>query len=144
MPNITKSYVDGLKCRATAYIKWDTKVPGFGVRVYASKQKGKCTKSFVLRYSNKAGKRRMETLGVYGPMTPAQARERAEQRVVETRDGIDPLEEKKNKRLAVTPEAATFGQVARRIAGREPESSKKVTATNIKRRLDEFHPGWSN
>ncbi len=64
MPNITKSYVDGLKYRAAPYIKWDSKVPGFGVKIYAKGDNdGGGTKSFVLRYSNTAGKRRMETLG---------------------------------------------------------------------------------
>jgi integrase len=111
MPNITKSYVDGLKCRDAAYIKWDSKVPGFGVKVYAKKKTNRCTKSFVLRYSNAVGKRRMETLGVYGPMTPTQARERAEQRVVEIREGVDPLADKKAKRLAVASDDSTFRQV---------------------------------
>ena len=78
MSTITKSYVDGLKCRPAPYINWDSKVPGFGVKVYAKKKINRCTKSFVLRYSNAVGKRRMETLGVYGPMTPTQARERAQ------------------------------------------------------------------
>ncbi|MCZ6837940.1 MAG: Arm DNA-binding domain-containing protein, partial [Alphaproteobacteria bacterium] len=65
MPNITKSYVDSLKSQASPYRKWDNKVPGFGVKVYASSQKNQRTKSFVLRYSNPAGKRREITLGMY-------------------------------------------------------------------------------
>ena len=45
MPNITKSYVDGLKCRDAAYVKWDSKLAGFGVRVYARDPKGKCKRA---------------------------------------------------------------------------------------------------
>ena len=93
MPNITKSYVDGLKCQAAPYIKWDSKVPGFGVNVYAKKKQNKCTKSFVLRYLNAVGKRRGMTLSIYGPMAPT--RERVGQLVVAIRESIDPLADKK-------------------------------------------------
>ena len=110
MPNITKSYVDSLKSQASPYRKWDNKVPGFGVKVYASR-KGQRAKSFVLRYSNPAGKRREITLGMYGPLTPTQARERAEQLVVAIREGADPLAEKKAKRFAAPSDVSTFQQV---------------------------------
>ncbi|MCZ6509938.1 MAG: Arm DNA-binding domain-containing protein, partial [Alphaproteobacteria bacterium] len=111
MPNITKSHVDSLKCQAAPYREWDNKVSGFGIKVYAGKQKGQCSKSFVLRYSNSAGKRREITLGMYGSMTPTQARERAEQLVVAIREGADPLAEKKAKRLAVPSDVSTFQHV---------------------------------
>jgi len=111
MPNITKSYVDGLKCRDAAYVKWDSKLAGFGVRVYARDPKGKCKKSFVLRYANVAGKRRMMVLGQFGAMTVTEAREKASRASNAIRDGNDPLEEKKTRRRAVLSEVATFGQV---------------------------------
>ena len=89
MPNTTKNYVDGLKCQAEPYNRWDSRVPGFGVNVCAKKKQNKRTKSFVLRYLNAVGKRRALTLSTYGPMTLT--RERAEQLVVAIREGVDPL-----------------------------------------------------
>ncbi|MCZ6511213.1 MAG: Arm DNA-binding domain-containing protein, partial [Alphaproteobacteria bacterium] len=111
MPNITKSYVDGLKCRDAAYVKWDSKLTGFGVRVYPRDPRGKCKKSLVLRYANAAGKRRMMVLGQFGAMTVTEAREKASRASNAIRDGNDPLEEKKTRRRAVLSEVATFGQV---------------------------------
>ena len=89
MPNTTKSYVDGLKCQAEPYIRWDSKVPGFGVNVYAKKKQNKHTKSVVLRYSNAVAKRRGKTLSIYGPMPPTS--ERAGRLVVAIREKVDPL-----------------------------------------------------
>ncbi|MCZ6838239.1 MAG: hypothetical protein O7G13_03080 [Alphaproteobacteria bacterium] len=93
MPNTTKSHVDGLKCQAAPYIKWDSKVPEFGVDVYSKKIQNKCTKNFMLRYSNAVGKHRGMILGIYGPMTPT--RERAGQLFVAIRESVDPLADKK-------------------------------------------------
>jgi len=52
-------------------VRWDALLPGFGVRVYPS---GK--KAFVLSY-REAGRKRLMTLGAYGPLTLDQARDRA-------------------------------------------------------------------
>ncbi len=143
MPNITKSYVDSLKSQASPYRKWDNKVPGFGVKVYASSQKNQRTKSFVLRYSNAAGKRRAITLGIYGPMTPTQARDRAEQLVVAIREGADPLADKKARRLAVASDDSTFQQVVDQFIERYAKprqrswaETKRILEVNCARWLD--------
>ena len=142
MPNLTKSYVDSLEIQAAPYIKWDSKVPGFGVKIYANGDNGGGgTKSFVLRYSNTAGKRRMETLGKYGPLTPAQARERAEQRVVEIRDGADPLAEKKAKRRAVLSGGATFQEVVDKFIEHNAKPRQRTWA-QTKRTLEVDCADW--
>lgn len=141
MPNITKSYVDGLKCQAAPYIKWDSKVPGFGVKVYAKKKQNKCTKSFMLRYSNAVGKRRAMTLGIYGPMTPTQARERAEQLVVAIREGADPLADKKAKRLAGPSDDPTYQKVVDQFIERYAKPRQRSWA-ETKRILEVNCAGW--
>ena len=70
-------------------VRWDTEVPGLGVRVYPS---GK--KSFVLSYRVR-GRKRLLVLAAYGKMTLAEARTRARKRLVDVADGVDPLEEKR-------------------------------------------------
>ena len=67
---------------------WDTKVPGFGIRVSPSGHK-----SFVLVYRHKGRPRRM-TLGKYPVMGLARARELAAQALRDANDGADPQTEK--------------------------------------------------
>ena len=67
---------------------WDTKVPGFGVRVSPSR-----SKSFVLVYRHKGRPRRM-TLGKYPIMGLAKARDWAIQALRDAKDGVDPQTEK--------------------------------------------------
>jgi hypothetical protein len=52
-------------------VQWDASLSGFGVRIYPS---GK--KAFVLSY-REAGRKRLLTLGAYGPVTLEQARQQA-------------------------------------------------------------------
>lgn len=101
---LTKTDVDRLKYDPTGpaqQILWDEDVAGFGVRVYASG-----LKSFVLSYRTTAGRVRMMTIGPYGSLTVKQARERAQREVIRIRDGCDPVEERRERRGAVTLEAA--------------------------------------
>ncbi len=50
----------------------DGELRGFGLRLYESG-----VKSFALRYSTRAGKMRLLTLGEFGPLTVAEARKMA-------------------------------------------------------------------
>lgn len=69
-------------------IRWDNRLPGFGVRLYPT---GK--KSFVLSYRCQ-GRKRLMVLGPYGVLTLDQAREKARQALLDSIDGKDPLESK--------------------------------------------------
>lgn len=78
-------------------ILFDDGVAGFGVRVYPSG-----SKSFVLAYRTTAGRTRIMTIGPHGALTVKQARERAQREIMRIRDGADPVEERRERRNAVT------------------------------------------
>lgn len=86
---LTKSVVDALRFQGAhakaKCVYWDEEVKGFGLRVFSSGRK-----SFFFAYRF-GGRQRYLTLGDYGPLTPAQAREMALQRKAEVLRGIDPL-----------------------------------------------------
>jgi integrase len=66
-------------------IRWDSEMPGFGLRIYPS---GK--KSFVLSY-RQSGTKRLFTIGQYGNITLEQAKDLARKKMGEVADGQDPL-----------------------------------------------------
>lgn len=73
---------------------WDTELGGFHLR------SGKRGLTFRLHYRTKAGKRRLMTLGAYGPLTALQARKYAVEALAIVAQGGDPraaLEENKAK-----------------------------------------------
>jgi integrase len=78
-------------------VLYDTEVRGFGLRVYPSGEK-----SFVLRYRTRGGRVRLLTIGRYGPMSLAEARERARRTSVKVMDGGDPVAERQKDRAADT------------------------------------------
>jgi integrase len=69
---------------------WDSKVPGFGVRIYPS---GK--RVYVFQYRSKAGKQRRAAIGLHGPFTVDKARDAAADLYEAVRKGRDPVEEQK-------------------------------------------------
>jgi integrase len=73
-------------------VRWDDKVPGLGIRIYAS---GK--KAFVLSYRS-GGRKRLMVLGRYGAdLTLEQARDAARKHRVGVREGVDPLEARRKE-----------------------------------------------
>lgn len=74
-------------------VRWDSAVSGLGIRIYPTDRK-----AFVLSYRTEDGKKRMLTLGDYGPLTLGKAREIATQRKAEVIAGRDPVKERKAKR----------------------------------------------
>ena len=91
---LTKSRIDRAEYRddgPSRQIIWDNRVPGFGLRLYPS---GK--KSFVIQYRDQCRRTRLMTLGSYGVLTPAQARELATRRLLEVAQGEDPLAKRRS------------------------------------------------
>lgn len=77
-------------------IIWDTRVAGFGLRIYPS---GK--KSFFVSYRYAGRKRRM-VIGRSGRTTAQQARAKAKKVLGKVDDGIDPLAEREEARRGAT------------------------------------------
>jgi len=69
---------------------WDSKVPGFGVRIYPS---GK--RLYVFQYRTKGGRQRRVAIGLHGPFTVERARDAAADLYEAVRKGRDPVEEQK-------------------------------------------------
>jgi integrase len=69
---------------------WDSKVPGFGVRIYPT---GK--RIYVFQYRTRRGQQRRVAIGLHGPFTVETAREVAADLYGAVRKGGDPAEEQK-------------------------------------------------
>jgi integrase len=94
MPKLTKSLIDGATYEGGTHgqewdVRWDSTVPGFGLRIYPTGRK-----AFILRYRVN-GRKKLLTLGPYGVLTVEQARNLARQRLGEVIGGEDPLEKRK-------------------------------------------------
>lgn len=73
---------------------WDTDIHGFGLRVTPAG-----TKSYVFQYRLKGRPARRTTIGGHGsPWTPELARKEAELRLLQVRQGVDPVELEKQRR----------------------------------------------
>ncbi len=68
MPKITKKALDAAIPNGRDYVIWDSELPGFGLRVFASG-----TRSYVLQYRS-LGRSRRYTIGLHGVWTPEAAR----------------------------------------------------------------------
>ncbi len=111
--------------------RWDTEVPGFGVRVYPSGEK-----AFVFSYRIN-GRKRLMRIGRCNTMTLAQARQRAKKCAVAVSDGNDPLEDRQRKRTV-----GTFRELASKYI-EDQEAHKRKTWGKTKKQLDQHIPsGW--
>ena len=116
-------------------LRWDTTIPGFGVRVYPSGRK-----SFVLSYRSR-GRKQLMVIGNFGSeLTLDEARGRARKLRVSVRDGKNPLEEK--RRCA---QGRTFGDLIGTYLERHVEAQRLKTAPAIRRRLERHIPAnWKS
>ena len=116
-------------------VRWDSAVPGLGLRIYPS---GK--KAFVLSYRAK-GRKRLMVLGRYGAdLTLGEARTKAGKERGKLGDGIDPLEEKR-----AAGRGKTFGELIEDFMERHVEAQRLKTAKAIGRRLERNIPAsWKN
>lgn len=87
---LTKRAVDGAEPIASGdTFIWDTDLRGFGLRITP-----RGVKSYVIQYRMKGRAARRMTLGGHGsPWTPDAARKEAERRLIQVKQGIDPVEE---------------------------------------------------
>ncbi|WDI30542.1 tyrosine-type recombinase/integrase [Hyphococcus flavus] len=93
---ITKRRVDAAKPDETL---WDSVLPGFGLRVFASG-----ARSYVLKY-RRGSVQRWFTIGRHGVWTPEQARKEAKRLIGRIEEGADPARDKALDRNAETLEA---------------------------------------
>lgn len=96
MPKITKKAVDAATPNGRDYVIWDTELPGFGLRVFAS---GK--RSYVLQYRS-LGRSRRYTIGLHGVWTPETARLEAKAQLGRIARGDNPAEERQLDHQALT------------------------------------------
>ena len=82
---ISKRTVDALSPGDRDALYWDTTLPGFGVRVYASGRK-----TYVVQCRGPSGSRRV-TIGRHGKVTPEQARKQAAVVIDRIKQGEDPV-----------------------------------------------------
>lgn len=97
MARLTKRHIDSLRPREKDFVVWDSEMPGFGLRVKPSGRK-----SFVVQYRNAQGRSRRLTVGIYGHLTPAEARKEARLHLADADRGQDPAETRSEARKAPT------------------------------------------
>ena len=93
---LTKRYVDAIDTTKPG-LHWDSEITGFGINVMPSGQA-----SYIFQYRNALGTSRRPTIGKVGSMTPDEARKAAEAMRRSVAAGLDPLEEKRERRNAAT------------------------------------------
>ena len=97
---ITKRLVDSLSAASREYFVWDSKLPGFGLRVQPSG-----VMSYVAKYragSGRAAPTRRVTLGRIGKITPDEAEKLAKRVLGAVAHGADPAATKSADRRAAT------------------------------------------
>src|SRR3990167_1661710 len=94
---LTKGVVDCCEATDKRYDVWDSKLPGFGLRVGTSG-----AKTYVVRYradgGGRAAPKRYVTVGRHGTLTVEQARKKAQQILAEVTVGGDPAMKRNAKR----------------------------------------------
>lgn len=89
MPKLTKRVVEGVKPAAKDVFVWDSKLPGYGLRVKPSG-----IRSYVAQYRNAQGRSRRLTIGRHGVLTADEARAEARQVLARAERGKDPAAER--------------------------------------------------
>lgn len=125
---ITKSVVDRLRPQVGEFTVWDSKLPGFGVRVRPSG-----SKSYIVVYRAGSGRGapvRRFTLASVGKMTPEDARRQAKAILGAVAHGEDPAAHKAAERGALT-----VNELADRFMTEHVEQKRKPGTTIFYRLL---------
>ena len=127
---ITKRVIDGLKPKTREFAVWDSKLPGFGVRVRPTG-----AKSYVVVYRAGSGRGapvRRYTIANVGKATPEAARRRAKAILGAVAHGQDPAGEKATERGTLT-----ISELADRFMSEHVEQKRKPgTAVFYRHLLD--------
>ena len=132
MPKLTKKYIDSLKPESRDYVKWDTEVHGFGIRVRPSGRK-----TYILKYranGGRSGTIRKPAIGVHGNITCDEARAIAKRWLAEVARGGDPSGERKAHRG--TP---TVAELCEQYLSEHAEPHKKPRSVEEDRRNMRLH-----
>jgi integrase len=98
MPKLTKTIVEKAPSnRQRDYFLWDSKLPGFGLRVYSSG-----VRKYVVQYRAIDNRQRRAVIGPHGVLTVENARDIARQMLAAVKQGRDPAGERKSAREAPT------------------------------------------
>lgn len=98
MGHLTSKFIESIVLPEHGYIiEWDDVLKGFGVRIMASG-----VKTFIVSYTNASGRQRRMSIGRFGVLTPAQARQLATRTLAQVAFGEDPHEEKMQSRRKPT------------------------------------------
>lgn len=111
-------------------VRWDTEVPGFGVRLYPGGGR-----AFVLTYRNAANRKKLMTIGKAGELKLKAARDLARERLSEVRHGHDPLGERQAKRRETT-----FNELADQYLDYERVRGKRSLKDDRQRLRDHIRP----
>ena len=132
---LTKAKIDAFKYEGDGKsrdVRWDDAIRGFGLRIYPSDRK-----AFVLSYRTH-GRKRLITLGEFGPLTLENARNAATRRKGDLIDGKDPLAQRE-----AASKVKTMGELCRVYLERHAINLR--TASEEKRRIDQhILPLWEN
>ena len=94
-------------------------------------------------YCRMDGRQRRFTIGTYPAIKPAQARREASAALERVRQGVDPTEEKRQRRLVTSAEPDTFATALQDYLDRTSRNVAPRTFNEIKRVLErEFLPAW--
>jgi len=127
---LTKRTVDAARPEAERYILWDGALKGFGLRVEASG-----TKTFLVRYRI-AGRKRFVAIGRFGELTPEQARGLAQETLAGVRHGLDPADERRKERAALS----VADLAARFLTEHVDAKRKESTAVHYRSLIDCYLP----
>lgn len=121
MPTLHKRFIDSIQAAGKDQIFRDDRLIGFCLRVKPSG-----VKTFLVRYRTEAGRHRSLTLGKYGELTPAEARELAAEKLSEVRHGRDPSKERRRVRHAATLEKLADIYQREHLYLKKPTTRKRV------------------
>ncbi len=116
------------------FLLMDDGLPGFGLRIYPTGRK-----AFIVRYYNAQGRRRLFTIGDFGPLTVDEARKRAKRKLADVEDGDDPLEERRAAR-----NTGTVRELCEAYMERHAKPHKKSWKDDESRIKRNVLPAWGH